>query len=224
MKRKILLLSMCVLCVMFIHVGCATNATSPESTNSPSSAEDQTDTDGDGLPDAVEKVLGTNPYAWDTNGNGISDKEDPNPLFTENLIKKDSVTTLPIDVKDVRVEDNVGENGKDAPDHLEMTLKNTGTDTLDNFEIYFTITDKKETDKVEGYYVKLKGLSIKGGEKTTLHFDNKVTESGHYYGNPNGLYGSSENGLTFALQLHADGYKPFDFTIDKAEGAAEVAD
>ena len=45
-----------------------------------------------------------------------------------------------------------------------------------------------------------------------------------YYGNMNGLYGTSANGLTFAVQLHAAGYQPASFNVEKADGTAEVAD
>lgn len=211
MKRRMMLLLLCALCATLILTNAAL-------------AGEQVDTDGDGLPDAVEKLLGTNPYAWDTNGNGISDLDDQSPLFTENPIQKTSDTPLPVQIVDIRVEDNVGPDHKDTPDHLEITIKNIGTETLDHFEIYFVITDKKETDKAEAYYVKLEGPVIKTGEKSTLHFDNHVDQPGHYYGNPNGLYGTAVNGLSFAIQLHADGYAPLDFTVEKAEGAAEVAD
>jgi hypothetical protein len=40
----------------------------------------------------------------------------------------------------------------------------------------------------------------------------------------NGLYGTSSNGLTFDIQLHAAGFKPMNFTVEKAKGTAEVAD
>jgi len=40
----------------------------------------------------------------------------------------------------------------------------------------------------------------------------------------NGLYGTSQNGLTFDIQLHANGYAPLQFSVDKAKGTAEVAD
>jgi hypothetical protein len=235
MKKKFYLLPLCILCTVLALAGCSKNTSNvpsasdtPKASNAqntnPSTAGNEKDTDGDGVPDAAEKVLGTNPYASDTNGNGVSDKDDQNPLFTENPIKETSTIALPIEIKDIRVEDNVGADKKDAPDHLEITMKNTSTKVLDKFEVYITITDKKETNKVEGYYVKLEGLTVGAGENKTIHFDNKVSESGHYLGNPNGLYGTSSNGLTFKLQLHADGYKPMDFTVDKSEGTAEVAD
>ncbi|MEI6579021.1 MAG: hypothetical protein WCN92_06095 [Eubacteriales bacterium] len=177
-----------------------------------------TDTDGDGIPDTVEKVYGTNPYTADTDGDGINDKNDQKPLFAENPISETSTTVLPIKIVDVRVEDNA------TADHLEIKMKNTGNTELSNFDIYFTITDKVESSKVEGYYLKLTGLTIKAGDTATIHFDNDVSQSGHFYGNMNGLYGTSANGLAFAIQLHANGYAPINFTVDKAKGTAEVAD
>ena len=100
---------------------------------------------------------------------------------------------------------------------------NTGTDALSGFDAYFTITDKKDGTK-EGYYVKLDGLEIAAGEAATIHFDNNAATPNHYYGNMNGLYGTSANGLTFDVTLHAANYAPLTFTVEKAEGTAEVAD
>lgn len=46
------------------------------------------DTDGDGIPDAVERNMGTNPYSPDTDGDGKSDQEEisygSNPLSADN--------------------------------------------------------------------------------------------------------------------------------------------
>ena len=44
------------------------------------SAHAATDTDGDGIPDKAEALLGTDPLVADTNGNGVSDKAEPKPL------------------------------------------------------------------------------------------------------------------------------------------------
>lgn len=175
------------------------------------------DKDGDGIPDAIEKTYGTNPYTADTDGDGVNDKQDKDPVFAENPIKESSNTLLPIKIKDARVEDNA------TADHLEITVNNTGKDELKSFDIYYTITDKVDNKK-EAYYQKLDGLSIKPGETKTIHFDNKVKEQLHYFGNMNGLYGSSKNGLTFNVFLHNSGYKPLEFPVEKAKGTAEVAD
>ncbi|HEY5587220.1 MAG TPA: hypothetical protein VIK78_22385 [Ruminiclostridium sp.] len=176
-----------------------------------------TDTDGDGIPDAIEKTYGTNPYIADTDGDGVNDKQDKDPAFGENPIKESSNTLLPVKIKNARVEDNV------TADHLEITVTNTGKDELKSFDIYYTITDKVYNKK-EAYYQKVDGLSIKSGETKTIHFDNKVKQQGHYFGNMNGLYGTSKNGLIFGVVLHNSGYMPFEFQVEKAKGTAEVAD
>ena len=176
-----------------------------------------TDTDGDGIPDSVEKTYGTNPSAADTDGDGVPDKTDKDPVFTPSLIKETSTTALPVKVKDARVEDNVN-----AADHLEITLTNTGNTDLKDFDLYYTVTDTV-TKKAEGYYVKLTGFALEAGSIKTLHFDNKQGDL-HYTGNFNGIYGTSKNEVQFHGQIHATGYAPMDFSTKKAKGTAEVAD
>ena len=178
---------------------------------------DGTDADGDGIPDSVEKVYGTNPHTADTDGDGVNDKEDTDPAYTDNLISESSTTALPVTITDARVEDNA------TDDHLEISIKNTSTSDLTNFDIYFTITDKVTGDK-EAYYQKLGSLTVKAGETVAIHFDNKTTEANHFYGNMNGLYGTSANGLIFDIQLHSVGYAPLNFSVNKSDGTAEVAD
>lgn len=191
----------------------ATLASTPASSNSITA----TDKDGDGLPDEVEKIYGTNPYSVDTDGDGINDKEDKEPLKTENPIQESSTTLLNLKIKDARVEDNA------TADHLEITMTNTGNAELNNFDIYYTITDKLDKTN-ESYYQILKGLSIKAGETKTIHFDNQITEPNHYFGNMNGLYGTSKNGLIFDIQIHSNGFSPLTFQVEKSKGTAEVAD
>jgi len=193
-----------------------------ESTTSASEAGDTLnitadDQDGDGLSDVVEKTYGTNPYTADTDGDGVYDKSDEQPAYTDNPIQETSTTALPITITDARVEDNA------TADHLEITMKNTSSSDLSGFDVYFTITDHV-TGAVEAYYVVLTGLTIPAGSSATVHFDNDTTQANHYYGNMNGLFGTSANGLTFDVQLHATGYQPISFSVDKAEGTAEVAD
>ena len=233
---KSIMAGMLILAMNFVLLtGCAGNATQKsgqtagtanssqpssstvQNTGSDSAKVQGTDADGDGIPDAIEKTYGTNPYIADTDGDGANDKQDKAPVLAENPIKESSNTLLPIKIKDARVEDNA------TADHLEIALTNTGKDELKSFDIYCTITDKVDNNK-EAYYQKLDGLSIKAGETKTIHFDNKVKEQGHYYGNMNGLYGTSKNGLTFNVLLHNSGYKPLEFSVDKAKGTAEVAD
>lgn len=196
--------------------GCASKSSG--SNNGTSSQQSTTtDTDGDGIPDNAEKTLGTNPYTPDTDGDGINDKVDPQPVFTENLIKETSTTPLTVTIKDVKVEDNA------TADHLEITLVNNGQIILNNFDIYYTVADNVANQQ-EAYYELLNGLTLNPGETKTIHFDNNISEPGHYFGNMNGLYGTSQNALTFDIQLHANGYAPLHFTVDKSKGTAEVAD
>lgn len=217
-KLKTVMISMMILSMLNIGLaGCTVKNNSTAASSGNGSATSTTDTDSDGIPDNAEKTLGTNPYLADTDGDGQNDKVDTQPVFTENLIVETSTIPLTINVKDVKVEDNA------TADHLEITLVNTGTSVLTNFDIYFSISDQVDA-KTEAYYELLKDLTINPGESKTIHFDNKVSEPGHYYGNMNGLYGSSPNGLTFDIQLHANGYAPLHFTVDKATGTAEVAD
>ncbi len=176
-----------------------------------------TDTDGDGIPDSVEKTYGTNPLAADTDGDGVPDKTDKDPVFTPSLIKETSMAALPVKVKDARVEDNVN-----ASDHLEITLTNTGNTDLKDFDLYYTVTDAV-TKKAEGYYVKLTGFALEAGSTKTLHFDNQQGDL-HYTENFNGIYGTSKNEAQFQGQIHATGYAPLDFSTKKAKGTAEVAD
>lgn len=222
--KKSMTAIMIVTMVLTVSAGCGQNSSSATSQVSASSdvvatsPSAQNDQDGDGIPDTVEKTYGTNPYTADTDGDGINDKEDQTPTFTENLIHETSSVTLPVSITDSRVEDNA------TADHLEITFTNQGTTILNSFDIYYTIKDKVNTDQVEGYYQKLNGLSVAPGESVTLHFDNNVSQPNHYYGNMNGLYGTSANGLTFSVSLHADGYQPLDFNVEKSDGTAEVAD
>lgn len=222
MKKSIYAIMATLLLSATILGGCrqtgSSGSSAPNSGNTSADSSQSGDEDGDGIPDTVEKTYGTNPHMADTDGDGTNDKEDTQPVYTDNLISETSTTALPITITDSRVEDNA------TADHLEIAFTNNGNTDLSNFDIYYTITDKVNTDQVEGYYQKLDGLTVKAGDSVTLHFDNDLTQANHYYGNMNGLYGTSTNGLTFAVSLHASGYQPTTFNVEKADGTAEVAD
>ena len=215
MKRFQRILSLLAACILLIATP-VFNSALAEGTSAAVTAIPG-DLDGDGIPDAAEKLLGTNPYTADTDGDGITDLEDPQPTMLDNPIAESSIDTLPVKVKDARVENN------QAADHLEIMLQNTGKVTLANWGIFYTITDKK-TGAQEAYFLPLIGLEIAAGKTVTIHFDNDVSTPDHYYGNMNGLYGTSANGLIFDITLHADGYAPIQINLEKDEGTAEVAD
>jgi hypothetical protein len=215
MKTIRLIIAMTLVCFMTLNGLGVQVALAQSAGNSAGAAGN--DTDNDGIPDEAEKLLGTNPYAADTDGDGTSDIDDSDPFMAENPIAETSTAALPIEIKDARVEDN------QTADHLEITMFNTGSETLSGFDSYFTITDRVDGTQ-EGYYVKLDGLEIAAGETATIHFDNDVATPNHYFGNMNGLYGTSANGLNFDVTLHAANYAPITFTVEKAKGTAEVAD
>lgn len=48
--------------------------------------QQDTDSDNDGWSDEREKIMGTNPYDRDTDGDGIKDSDDPNPLVPEKKV------------------------------------------------------------------------------------------------------------------------------------------
>ncbi len=175
------------------------------------------DVDGDGIPFNAEQLIGTNPYQADTDGDSISDSEDKNPLDSGMSPSENSTTPLPVQITDVRVEDNFK-----AADHLEISLKNTGTTALELDACFITITDKK-TGATEKYFVDMHAFSVKPRTKETLHFDNG-TASGHFPGNNNGLYRTAADGLIFSVTLQSTGFKPFQLEVEKAPGTAEVAD
>ncbi len=175
------------------------------------------DTDGDSLPDTGEKLLGTNPYNSDTDGDGVMDKEDTDPAYLPNPFQEEGTTPLPLEIIDARVENNYH-----ADDHLEITLRNTGKTDLSGLEVYFTITDKKDS-KIEAYYVPLVNLNLTPGTKTTIHFDNGKGP-GHYPGNPSGLYETSPNGLDFNVVLSIPSFQFKTINVVKDPGTAEIAD
>ena len=254
-NMKSVLLGAAIVTSLFLLSGCAgktpqsgqgtatNNGQQPSNTaqNNAVGQTQGTDTDGDGIPDSIEKTYGTNPLSADTDGDGVPDKTDKDPLFTPNLIKESSTTPLSVKVKDARAEDNVN-----ATDHLEIALTNTGKNDLNNFDAYYSVTDTV-TKKQEGYYVKLVGFTLEAGATKTLHFDNKGgdltgiiapisssvmdkvqqdNKNGvlHYNGNANGIYGTSINEAIFQGQIHAAGYAPIDFSAKKSKGTAEVKD
>ncbi|WKY45104.1 hypothetical protein Q5O14_03105 [Eubacteriaceae bacterium ES2] len=215
--KKIVLGFITTLMVVSLFTGC-TGSSGSQTTSSSQTAtatdSSQTDTDGDTLPDSVEKTYGTNPYAADTDGDSIPDNQDDNPIFAAMPFTTDGAA-MNVEIVDAKVEDNA------TADHLEITFKNTGTTPLDQLSIYYTIDDPV-TGQSEAYYQELTGLTLNSGEQTTIHFDNG-TGTGHYPGNTNGIYGTSANGPTFTITLH-DGQNEFTtFTVVKATGV-EVAD
>jgi hypothetical protein len=179
------------------------------------------DADGDGVPNAAEPVLGTDPKAADTDGDGLSDLKDKNPVFAENPIAR---TGTPNAFKFTgQVEDNADPGTrKGVTDHLELEVKNTSGKDMSNIVIYYTVKDLG-TDKTESYYKPLSGLTIKKATTTSIHFDD-VEQANHFRDNPNSSYHRSENEKLFTVQLAAAGLAPVTIEIHKDQGGAEQPD
>jgi len=180
------------------------------------------DTDSDGLPDIVEKTLGTDPNNKDTDGDGQNDKEDKDPLFTEDPINNNS-TIEGFIITSVLVENNIDPvTNKAADDHLEIELKNTSGNELKGFEVYYTVKDN-DTNIIEAYYVRLPDFILKRGETKSINFDNKDGD-GHYSVNINSTYFTTASAKVFEVTVSTDGYKPVSGKVNKDPGGEEKAD
>ena len=180
------------------------------------------DSDHDGVPDSAEPLIHTDPLNADTDGDGINDLKDTNPVFAADPIKMDGAAT-PFTIKQALVENNYDPATKRiAPDHLELQVVNTGTTDLGNFSIYYTVKDLA-TGTTEGYFRKLDGFSVPAGKDARVHFDDSGL-AGHFRANPNGIYYKSADAKLFTVVLKADGFKPFTLQIKKDKGGAETAD
>lgn len=121
------------------------------------------------------------------------------------------------------VEDNVDPaTGKAIDDCLELTLKNTGTTTMDGIEVYYEMTDIV-TGQKEGYYQKLDGVSIPAGQETTVFFDDQNLP-GHFPDNQFSVYRTSTNEVDFAIQASAPGAQIATAIAVKATNTGEKAD
>ena len=179
------------------------------------------DADSDGIPDAAEPVLGTDPLNADTDGDGVNDLADKQPLTATNPIAQTGNSNgLSFSAK---VEDNFDPvTKKDVTDHLELEVKNTSGETLNDFVMFYSLKDDG-TGKIESYFKPLDGLTINAGETAVINFDNTGLP-GHFRDNPNSGYHTSQNAKTFTVQLAAAGYAPVQIEIKKDKGGAEEAD
>lgn len=126
-------------------------------------------------------------------------------------------------IKEVLVENNYDPIAKkDASDHLEIVVQNKGLNTIDNFEIYYKITDLT-TDDIQSYFVDLQGFSIGAGETKSIHIDD-LSRADHFRDNPNSLYHTSMNELKVEVELFAPGFAIQTGNVVKDAGGAEEED
>jgi hypothetical protein len=188
----------------------------------PGFSQTTTDTDGDGVPDTSEVLLGTDPLVADTDGDGQNDLADADPAFMANPM---DMTGAPATfaIKEALVENNYDYAAKkDATDHLELLVTNSGSAALSGFSIYYSITDA-DTGKVEGTFRKLDGFSVPAGGEARIHLDDG-TVAGHFRANPNSIYITSQAAKTITFVLKADGLAPVSIGVAKDKGGAEAAD
>jgi hypothetical protein len=180
------------------------------------------DSDGDGVPDAAEPLLGTDPQNADTDGDGLNDLADPKPVFADNPITA-TATTKGFEIASGKVEDNFDPaTKKGVTDHIEVAVKNLTGGDLRGFEIYYTITDAK-TGAVEAYYKKLEGFVVPASGAAVIHID-ASSAPGHFRANPNSMLYHPPNAKAIVVTLAATGYAPVAVKLHKDEGGKEEAD
>lgn len=180
------------------------------------------DTDGDGVPDASEVLLGTDPMVADTDGDGLNDLADTDAAFMPNPMKMDG-PAAPFTIAEALVENNYDPVKKaDATDHLELLIKNPGATDLTGLSIYVAIKDA-DTSTTEGTFRKLDGFIVPAGGEARIHFDDGAAP-GHFRANPNSIYVTSQAAKTFTIAVQADGFAPVTTEIAKDKGGAEQAD
>ena len=180
-----------------------------------------TDGDGDGVPDAAEAVLGTDPQNPDTDGDGQNDLADAEPIIARTNPIAATSAVKALEIVSAKVEDNYDlEAKRDAPDHLELEVKNLTYSNVGDMEIYYTITDDK-TRVMEAYYQKLEGLVLPKAASRLIHLD-AGGAAGHFRANPNSVLYRTPNGKTLSVQLAAQGYAPAQLQLHKDEGLEEA--
>jgi hypothetical protein len=180
------------------------------------------DTDGDGIPDNAETLLGTDPMNPDTDGDGLNDLKDSQPVFLKDPIAQ-SGSPAPFAIKEALVENNYDyAANKDAPDHLELLVTNQGSTPLTGFSLYYTVKDTA-TGQTEAYFKDLAGFSVPANGEARVHLDDTGAQ-GHFRANPNSIYKTSQDAKVISFELAEKGFAPVTVTVNKDKGGAEAAD
>jgi hypothetical protein len=215
MWRREFALLVLITSAMIALAACSSASTPPPGKGSTAGP----DSDGDGVPDSAEVLLGTDPNNPDTDGDGQNDLADADPLSAANPIKEGS-TTVGFTIDSIAVENNVDVSGAGVPDHLELAISNTTQSDIDGFDIYYTLTDSV-TGAEQSFYQSLPTFILKAGEKAQLHFDT-TGQPGHFRADPNSMFYTGQNALTVDVVLHAAGFAPQTVSVHKDSPSSEA--
>lgn len=180
------------------------------------------DTDGDGVPNNAEVLLGTDPLNPDTDGDGINDLKDKNPTQLADPIVQ-SGKPAPFKIKEALVENNFDyKHNKAAPDHLELAISNPTQTMLKGFSLYYSIKDEG-TGVTQSFYLPLTGLEVPANGTARVHLD-QTKAPNHYRADPNSIYYTSANAKDVMFEVKLDGAMPVKVKVHKDKGGAETAD
>ena len=220
-----------LLLVLGTLAGCSTST--PKNSNSQvsgggktsiaqSSASNTLDSDKDGLPDNAEIVLGTDPQNIDSDGDGIDDKTDKNPVKLDTTFIK-STGQNGFKINSILVENNVDEaTGKDASDHLEIFLQNMTTKDISDFTVYYEYKDQVD-GSIQSYKLLANGFILPANGTKSIHIDISG-KSGHFRANPNSSYYQNINPKDVTVIVNAKGYQAQELMVKKDKGGSEMAD
>jgi hypothetical protein len=134
-----------------------------------------------------------------------------------------TATAPGLTIQQVLVENNVDPaTGGDAPDHLEIALRNDSGAELSGFVVYYEITDLT-TGAKEGYCSARTGFTIPAGGERVAHFDNSGAAD-HFPDNEFSLYHQSLNEMQVDVTVSATGVAPQTVSVTKEAGGAENPD
>lgn len=144
------------------------------------------------------------------------------PVTSNPIVNASTDQVLVID--SVLVENNVDQaTGKDASDHLEIAITNTGTTDLGGFEVFYTYDDQV-AGVSESYYAALPAeFTVAAGASGVIHFDDTGAPN-HFPENQFSLYHTSLNPMDVTVEVSATNAAPQTTTVQKDKGGDEVAD
>jgi hypothetical protein len=203
-----------LLTIGVLAVGCGGSMASTSSTapTTASASSTQTGSVSESSPDPGDG----------TSGNSVASSDGQVLPVKSNPISNNS-TAPGLKIAQLLVEDNVNPaTGKDAPDHLEIALRNDSAQELKGFEVYYQITDLT-TGAKEGYHTKLDAFTIPAGGERVVHFDDSGAAD-HYPDNKYSLYHSSKNEMQFDVTVSATDVAPQTASVKKDAGGDENPD